>query len=109
MADDPDTKVPPETLPNPGSPTPEADAEAEEQLLQLLAIADTCYNSLDAMVRPVHLKYKISHIKLMSEFVTALDGFLARRNTSPACIANLQIQRHLRGSREPGGRGGGER
>lgn len=75
-AEDPEINSNPSPIPEPGSPTPEANVEAEDQHLQIMANADTRYNSLETIVQQVLLTHKITHIILMLECVTAFDQWL---------------------------------
>lgn len=84
-ADDNARNDPPPPATDRGSPDPDADADAEEQRLQLLANANTCYNNMDALLRPVVLKYKIPTIPSMSEFITSLDFWLVVAHASVPC------------------------
>lgn len=90
MANDPETdrNVPPHSIPDLDSPTPEVDVDAKDQLIQLLANADTWYIILDAVVRRVLLKYNILHIASMFAFSRRWKSGLARLHTSLPCIAN---------------------
>lgn len=89
-ADDADTNNNPAPLHDPGSPTPEADVEAEDQRLQKLAnTEDIWYSSSYAVVRPILLKYKIPHIPAMSEFTTALNCWLGAAAHDPSMQKEL--------------------
>lgn len=53
-----------------------AEVEAEEQLSQFSANADTWYNNSDTVLLPVLQKYKIPTLPSMYEFTTVLDSWL---------------------------------
>lgn len=81
--DNPDININPALLHDPRSPKSEVDAEAEGQRLEILANVDTWYDSQDAVVRPVLLKYKIPQILSMSAFFTTLEGWCGAAAQEP--------------------------